>query len=112
MSGREKSNKGHYEIHLFVCTNTRTGGVSCGTSGAALLHKYAKNKVRLLSAEARSRIRVNSAGCLNRCQHKPVVVIYPEGTWYSCTSQHDMDQIIDSHVINGITVENLLIAEP
>jgi (2Fe-2S) ferredoxin len=46
---------------------------------------------------------------LNRCELGPVLVIYPEGTWYTWVDQADVDEIIDSHLVQGKPVERLLL---
>jgi len=88
-----------YDVHIFMCTNTRETGVSCGASGAVMLHKYAKDKIKSLDPDVRTKVRLNSSGCLNRCKHKSVVVIYPEGIWYTCRTPQDVDRIIDQHIL-------------
>ena len=55
------------------------------------------------------KVRVNRAGCLDRCEEGPVCVVYPEGTWYTYIDEEDVDEIIESHIINGIQVERLKI---
>ena len=55
------------------------------------------------------KVRVNKAGCLDRCEQGPVCVVYPEGVWYTYIDEEDVDEIIDSHLINGIPVERLKI---
>jgi len=54
-------------------------------------------------------IRINSSGCLDRCELGPVIVVYPEGVWYSYLDESDVDEIIDSHLLNGKVVERLLL---
>lgn len=54
-------------------------------------------------------VRVNSAGCLNRCEKGPLVVIYPDATWYSYVDKEDIDEIIDRHLVKGEIVQRLLI---
>ena len=53
------------------------------------------------------KVRVNKAGCLDRCAAGPVAVVYPEGVWYSYVDTQDIDEIIDSHLKNGQVVERL-----
>jgi (2Fe-2S) ferredoxin len=53
------------------------------------------------------KVRVNKAGCLDRCEQGPVCVVYPEGVWYTYIDEEDVDEIIDSHVKNGQVVERL-----
>ena len=54
-------------------------------------------------------VRINSAGCLNRCECGPVIVIYPEGVWYNYVDQEDIDEIVSEHLLKGNVVERLLI---
>ena len=54
------------------------------------------------------KVRVNKAGCLDRCAAGPVAVVYPEGTWYTFVDTADIDEIVDSHLVNGVVVERLL----
>ena len=52
-------------------------------------------------------MRVNSAGCLDRCDKGPVLVVYPEGVWYTYVDRDDLDEIIDRHLLQGQVVERL-----
>jgi (2Fe-2S) ferredoxin len=53
------------------------------------------------------KVRINSAGCLDRCEQGPVLVIYPEAVWYTYVDKEDIDEIIDQHLVNGRVVERL-----
>lgn len=99
----------YYQVHIFACTNTRPEKHprgSCAARGAQKLRDYMKVRAKELGIEA---VRVNSAGCLDRCELGPVVVIYPEGVWYSVQTFEDIDEILDTHVINGGRVERLML---
>jgi (2Fe-2S) ferredoxin len=54
-------------------------------------------------------VRVNKAGCLDRCAGGPVAVVYPQGTWYTYLDRADLDEIIDSHLRDGVPVQRLLL---
>ena len=54
------------------------------------------------------KVRVNKAGCLDRCAAGPVAVVYPEAVWYSYVDNADIDEIVESHLKNGQVVERLL----
>ena len=54
-------------------------------------------------------IRVNTAGCLNRCKKGPLMVIYPEGVWMKVTNKKDIDLIIEKYIKNKKLIKNLLI---
>ena len=57
---------------------------------------------------APGKVRVNKAGCLDRCAAGPVAVVYPEAVWYTYVDDHDIDEIVESHLKNGKVVERLL----
>jgi (2Fe-2S) ferredoxin len=54
-------------------------------------------------------VRVNQAGCLDRCEEGPCVVVYPDAVWYTYVDRADVDEIIEEHLKNGRTVERLRI---
>ena len=56
-----------------------------------------------------SRIRINAAGCLNRCELGPTVVVYPDGIWYHMETRKDVDEILELHLRGGTTVQRLLL---
>ncbi len=56
-----------------------------------------------------ARIRINRSGCLDRCELGPAMVIYPEGVWYSYSTQTDVDEILDRHIVKGERVCRLLL---
>lgn len=102
---------GFYDKHVFFCTNQRTdGGDCCGKHGAQKARDYMKSKVAELGISTlRNNLRINSAGCMNRCDEGPVIVVYPEGTWYSYVDENDLDEIIEEHLRHGRVVERLKI---
>jgi (2Fe-2S) ferredoxin len=55
------------------------------------------------------KVRVNRAGCLDRCNDGPVMVVYPQAVWYTFVDNDDIDEIVESHLINGKVVERLLV---
>jgi (2Fe-2S) ferredoxin len=100
-----------YDKHVFFCTNQRDDGEDCcGNHGAQKARDYVKSKVKELGISSRQNsIRINSAGCMNRCDEGPVVVVYPEGIWYTFKDERDLDEIIEEHLKNGRVVERLKI---
>ena len=100
----------YYKHHVFFCCNQRDGGrVCCNDKGATQLRDYCKSRVKQLGLAGKGQVRVNMAGCLDRCEEGPTVVVYPEGVWYRYADQYDIDEIIDSHLVNGRVVERLRI---
>ena len=55
------------------------------------------------------KVRINSAGCLDRCELGPTVVIYPEGVWYSVPTKADIDECCRPHLVEGGRVERLML---
>jgi (2Fe-2S) ferredoxin len=101
----------YFDKHVFFCTNQRAPGeVCCNNCGAQKMRDYVKNKIKALgiSTEA-NRIRINSAGCMDRCDDGPVLVIYPEGVWYTYVDENDLDEIITEHLQHGRIVDRLKI---
>jgi (2Fe-2S) ferredoxin len=65
--------------------------------------------VKALGLAGPGKVRINQAGCMDRCAQGPTVVVYPEGVWYTYAGQRDIDEIIDSHLVLGRVVERLRI---
>ena len=100
------------ERHVFVCMNSRPPGHprgSCGTVGAnEVIGKFQEEfEKRNLFGKA----LVSGSTCVGPCNLGPTVIVYPEGTWYSKVSPDDVAEIVDKHLVNGETVERLLIPE-
>jgi (2Fe-2S) ferredoxin len=100
----------YYEKHVFFCTNVREdGGQCCSQHGAQEMRDYAKSRIKKLDLNGKGKIRINSAGCLDRCDEGPVLVVYPEAVWYTYVDKEDIDEIVDQHLVNGKIVERLKI---
>jgi (2Fe-2S) ferredoxin len=100
----------YYRYHVFFCTNKRDdGSACCANHDAQVLRDYAKSRVKSLGLAGAGRVRINNAGCLDRCEEGPVVVVYPEGVWYTYVDKQDIDEIIQKHLINGEIVDRLRI---
>ena len=98
----------YFDKHVFFCVNQRAPGrACCNDHGAETLRAYAKQKMQALNCEAR--VRINSAGCLDRCEQGPVLVVYPEGVWYTYVDQEDIDEILSEHIQHGRIVQRLKI---
>jgi (2Fe-2S) ferredoxin len=100
----------YYDKHVFFCCNQRANGEQCcNGGGASKLRDYAKSRVKELKLSGEGKVRINQAGCLDRCKEGPVMVIYPEETWYTYVDQSDIDEIVSEHLVNGRVVERLKI---
>ncbi len=104
--------KPYYRYHVFFCTNVRDDGRPfCAAHGSVALRDYTKKRVKELGLAGRGQVRINTAGCMDRCEEGPVVVVYPEGTWYTYVDQEDIDEIISEHLQHGRVVRRLLLPE-
>ena len=100
----------YYRHHVFFCCNQRNDGrASCHDHGAQDLRDYAKKRVKELGLAGRGEVRINQAGCLDRCEEGPVIVVYPEEVWYTYVDRADIDEIIEEHLRHGRVVERLRI---
>ncbi len=100
----------HFKYHVFFCCNQREAGQTCcNNHGASEMKDYAKDRVTSLGLKGKGKVRINSAGCLDRCDDGPVIVVYPEGTWYTYVDKEDIDEIVEEHLVHGRVVERLKI---
>jgi (2Fe-2S) ferredoxin len=102
----------YYQRHIFFCCNQREPGAKtcCNNHGASELRDYAKARVKELKLSGgEGKVRVNMAGCLDRCDEGPCLVVYPEAVWYTYVDREDIDEIVDEHLQHGRVVERLRI---
>jgi (2Fe-2S) ferredoxin len=100
----------YYQYHVFFCTNQREAGEQCcERCNATEIRNYAKARIKQLGLSGEGRVRINSAGCLDRCELGPVIVVYPDEVWYTYLDREDVDEIIDEHLVKGRVVERLKI---
>jgi (2Fe-2S) ferredoxin len=102
----------YYERHVFFCCNQRDASEQrpcCNGKGASEMRDYAKQRVKALGLAGAGKVRVNQAGCLDRCEEGPCVVVYPDAVWYTYVDRADIDEIIEEHLRHGRTVERLRI---
>jgi len=101
-----------FERHVFVCHNARPAGaprVSCTCDGKNDLHAQLQQLTR--AAGLGATVRINKAGCLDQCEHGPVVVVYPEAVWYGNVQPADAAAIVQEHLVAGRPVERLRLAD-
>lgn len=102
-----------YEKHVFVCTNRRPEGHpkgSCALKGSDEILDLMKKRSAELGLNKVNRI--NGCGCLGACEFGPSIVVYPEQVWYGGVKKEDIEEIIQSHIINGKPVDRLTIKHP
>jgi (2Fe-2S) ferredoxin len=102
----------YYRQHIFFCVNDRGPDAdrpSCARCGSQKMRDYAKARIKQLDLAGPGQVRVNQSGCLDRCEEGPVCVVYPEGVWYTYVDETDIDDIVDSQLVNGKPVDRLKI---
>ena len=87
----------------------KAGEACCAQHHAQEGFDHCKQRVKEAGLSGPGQVRVNKAGCLDRCAAGPVAVVYPEGVWYTYVDNGDIDEIVDSHLKNGKVVERLLV---
>jgi (2Fe-2S) ferredoxin len=101
-----------YSHHVFVCGNLRSPGHPrgcCDPEGADRLRTELKRFVKQRGLGGS--VRVNKAGCLDHCEHGPVVVIYPHSIWYGGVTAEDLPRIVDETLLAGHVLDDLLIRD-
>ena len=99
-----------FEKHVFCCINKRSGSNPKGCCSSKNSEKLQTElKIKIKDLKLNKKIRINKSGCLDRCESGPVMVIYPEGVWYSFKNSEDIDEILNSHLLNNKIVERLKI---
>lgn len=98
-----------FRAHLFMCTNKRPPGNpwgSCGEEGSQELADHARQVFKEMGVED---AKIAMSGCLGRCDKKPVLVIYPEGVWYTVRTKEDVEEVLKSHMAKGERVPRLMV---
>lgn len=99
----------YYQRHIFFCLNERKAGeASCSLHQAQEAFDRCKSMVKAAGLNGVGQVRVNKAGCLDRCAGGPVAVVYPEAVWYTYVDMSDIDEIVESHLKKGKVVTRLL----
>ena len=90
-----------FRSHILIC-----GGTGCTSSGSAQLLKRFEE---LLEQNGLTKeIKLVHTGCFGLCEAGPVVIVYPEGAFYSRVKVEDVDEIVSEHLIKGRIVQRLL----
>ncbi|MBI1206138.1 MAG: (2Fe-2S) ferredoxin domain-containing protein [Azospirillum sp.] len=99
----------YFRHHVFCCSNQRPPDNPrgcCASKDAQKLRNHMKARIKALKLEG---IRINDAGCLDRCEFGPTLVIYPEGIWYGCRTTADIDEVVQTHLVEGGRVARLML---
>lgn len=98
-----------FKVHAFTCFQQRPPGHprgSCAEAGAKPLWERLGAKLEGLG---NPEITMTATGCLGFCRAGPLMVVYPDGVWYQPKTVDDIDEIVQSHFVEGNPVERLII---
>ena len=100
----------YFKHHVFFCLNERANAQACcAQHQAQVAFDHCTQKVKDLGISGVGAVRVNKAGCLDRCAGGPVLVVYPQAIWYTFVDLSDIDEIVESHLKNDVVVKRLLL---
>ncbi len=109
MTTPNAADKSYYQRHIFFCLNERKNGEACCAQfNAQAAFDRCKSQVKASGLAGPGQVRVNKAGCLDRCAGGPIAVVYPEAVWYTYVDLQDIDEIVESHLVKGEVVSRLL----
>ena len=90
-----------YRAHVLIC-----GGTGCTSSGSAKIHEEFDKLLKEKGLE--NEVKVVQTGCFGLCALGPVVVVYPEGSFYNLVKVEDVKEIVEEHLLKGRIVDRLL----
>ena len=100
-----------FKKHIFICMNQREAGHPrgcCDPTGQGELQRLFKVKLAQRGIEL---VRANKSGCLDQCELGPTVAVYPDAVFYGGVHPEDVDEIIESHIVNDRPAERLRIPD-
>jgi len=100
-SDNKASDDRKLDVHLFICTNEREKGESCGEKGSCELRDEVKKRCKKALKGTDVRIRVNASGCLGHCSEGIAAVLYPRGEWKVNLTEKSADEL-EKWVIDAV----------
>ena len=93
-----------YRSHVLVC-----GGTGCTSSNSAAIIEALESEIKKHGLE--NEVKVVRTGCFGLCARGPIMVVYPEGSYYSLVKPEDVPEIVEEHLLKGRIVKRLLFEE-
>ena len=90
--------------HVLCC-----GGTGCTSSGSPKIQAAFQNEIEKQGLA--EEVKVVQTGCFGLCALGPVVIVYPDGTFYSHVTEEDVKEIVSEHLLKGRVVERLVYNE-
>lgn len=94
-----------YRSHVLVC-----GGTGCTSSKSALIKQRFQEKI--IEKGLENEVQVVATGCFGLCEEGPIVIVYPEGSFYARMTVDRVDEIVEEHLVKGRIVKKFLFEEP
>jgi Ferredoxin len=98
------------KYHVFICTSCRPNEISkgfCHSKGSVELTRKFMEEID--DRELSNDVMVTNTGCFGICAKGPIVVVYPDGTWYGNVTLKDVERIVEEHFENGNRVTDLVL---
>ena len=95
---------GSFKKHVLIC-----GGTGCTSSKSVQIKEKMEEAIKAAGIE--NEVQVVLTGCFGLCALGPIVIVYPEGTFYSRIEIKDAETIVNEHLVGGNPVKNLLYSE-
>jgi len=96
------------KYHIFVCSSSRINGQQQGFCHSKDAVEIVQNLLEEIEErDLADQVMVTNTGCFGICQSGPVMVVYPDGVWYSEVTAEDVEEIVESHLENGCKVGRL-----
>ena len=93
-----------YRSHILVC-----GGTGCTSSGSVKIQEEFEKQLKARGLE--NEVKVVPTGCFGLCALGPIIIVYPEGAFYSMVQVEDVEEIVEEHILKGRMVKRLLYEE-
>ncbi|MDX1484503.1 MAG: 2Fe-2S iron-sulfur cluster-binding protein [Alphaproteobacteria bacterium] len=109
MASQPQDTELFYETQIFCCCNQRPEGhprSCCADRGGREFMEAISKRV---SDAGLDHVTVTEAGCMERCELGPTMVVYPDAVWYSFENESDIDEIVESHLKGGKPVDRLVL---
>ncbi|MBO5648614.1 MAG: NADH-quinone oxidoreductase subunit NuoF [Clostridia bacterium] len=90
--------------HVLIC-----GGTGCTSSGSIALRDLLAEELKLKGID--EEVKIVMTGCFGLCALGPIMIVYPEGTFYSMVQKEDIPEIVEEHLLKGRVVERLVYNE-